>query len=86
MQQQMALLQLMTRSNMDKSSLRSGAQYVNRGGLTFMQSSFLPWLHAAEASMKEFLNQSGYRKYGKDDIFTITKAAVVEDLNLLSKF
>ena len=41
------------------------------GGLTFMQPELLPWLYAVEGSMKMYLNQDGYKKYGKD-IFSVS--------------
>ena len=36
-----------------------------------MHSSLLPWLHAVEASMKVFLKQDGYKKYGRN-IFSVS--------------
>lgn len=67
---ELALLQAIKRPNSENITLPLGAKYIDRGGLTFVDSFFLPWLHAIEASMKTFLNQDGYRKYGKD-IFTV---------------
>ena len=64
-QQELDLLSALKRLNVAKSSLPLGAQYLDRGGLTFMHSSLLPWMRAAEASMKVYLNQDGYKKYGK---------------------
>ena len=63
----------MKQPNASKDTLPSGAQYLDRGGLTFMQPSLLPWLHAVEESMKIYLNQDGYKKYGKD-IFSVSRA------------
>ena len=65
-QQQLELLLALKRPNSAKASLPAGAQYIDRGGLTFMHSCLLLWLNAVEASMKVFLNHSGYTKYGKD--------------------
>ena len=65
-QQQLDLLLLLQRPNSTKDSLPLGAQYLDRGGLTFVQPHLLPWLNAVEASMKLHLCQSGYIKYGKD--------------------
>ena len=64
--QQLDLLLLLQRPNSTKDSLPLGAQYLDRGGLTFVQPHLLPWLNAVEASMKLHLCQSGYTKYGKD--------------------
>lgn len=73
-QHQLDLLNSLKRPNAGKATLPSGAQYLDRGGLTFMQPSLLPWLCAVEKSMKMFLNQEGYKKYGKD-IFSVSLAA-----------
>ena len=70
-QHQLHLLNSLKRPNASKGTLPSGAQYLDRGGLTFMQPSLLPWLHAVEDSMKMYLNQDGYKKYGKD-IFSVS--------------
>ena len=64
--QQLHLLLLLKRPNSTKDSLPLGAQYLDRGGLTFVQPHLLPWLNAVEASMKLHLCQSVYTKYGKD--------------------
>ena len=53
-QQELALLSSIKRPNTDKNTLPLGVQYLDRGGLTFMNSSLLPWLHEIEASMKFF--------------------------------
>ena len=49
-QHQLAILNSLKRPNASKSTLPSGAQYLDRGGLTFMQPELLPWLHAVEGS------------------------------------
>ena len=70
-QHQLDLLNSLKRPNTSKDTLPSGAQYLDHGGLTFMQPSLLPWLHAVVESMKIFLNQDGYKKYSKD-IFSVS--------------
>ena len=65
-QEQLELLSALKRPNTAKISLPVGAQYLDRGGLTFMRSCLLPWLKAVEESVKVFLNHNGYTKYGKD--------------------
>ena len=70
-QQQLDLLSLLKRPSTNKDTLPIGAQYLDRGGLTFIHSLLLPWLQAIETSIKIFLNQDGYKKYGKD-IFTVS--------------
>lgn len=70
-QHQLDLLNSLKRPNNSKDTLPPGAQYLDRGGLTFMQPSLLPWLHVVEESMKVYLNQDGYKRYGKD-IFSVS--------------
>ena len=65
-QQQLDLLLSLKRPTCTKDSLPPGVKYLDRGGLTFVQPCLLPWLNAVEASMKLYLCQSGYTKYGKD--------------------
>ena len=65
-QQQLEILLALKRPNASKVSLPAGAQYLDRGGLTFMHSCLLPWLNKVEASIKVFLNHNGFTKYGKD--------------------
>ena len=64
-QQELDLLLALQCSKTAKSSLPPGVQYLDRGGLTFMHSSLLPWMHAAEQSMKVYLSHDGYKKYGQ---------------------
>ena len=85
LKQQLDLLLALKRPNSDKESLPKGAQYVDRGGLTFVHSWLLPWLNQVEESVKTFLNHTGYAKYGKN-VFKITKDSVVKDSTLLIKF
>ena len=47
-------------------NLPTGAQYMDRGGLTFVHSNLLPWLHAVESSIKQVLNDRSYRRYCKN--------------------
>jgi hypothetical protein len=70
-QSQLDLLLSLKRHKDEKVFLPPGARYLDRGGLTFMHSSLLPWLHAVEASIHAYLNQDGYQKYGKD-IFSVS--------------
>ena len=69
---QLDLLLSLKRHKDDKQFLPPGARYLDRGGLTFMHSSLLPWLQAVEASIHTYLNQDGYKKYGKD-IFSVSR-------------
>ena len=62
---ELQLLTALKRSPESKSSLPAGARYLDRGGLTFVHSSLLPWAQALEASIKQHMNQAGYKKYGK---------------------
>ena len=68
---QLDLLLSLKRHKDDKEFLPPGARYLDRGGLTFTHSSLLPWLYAVEASIHAYLNQEGYKKYGKD-IFSVS--------------
>ena len=70
-QDQLNLLMTLKRHQDEKEFLPPGAKYLDRGGLTFMHSSLLPWLHAVEDSIKVYLNHHGYKKYGKD-IFCVS--------------
>ena len=54
------LLTALKRPQELKINLPTGAQYLDRGGLTFVHSNLLPWLHAVE---KQVLNDRGYRRY-----------------------
>ena len=71
--QELQLLSALKRTQASKCSLPIGAQYLDRGGLTFVHQSLLPWVRALEASMKLFMNQTGYQKYGKNifKVYTI---------------
>ena len=53
-QHELDLLLALKRQQTAKSSLPPGVRYLERGGLTFMHSSLLPWLQAAERSMKVY--------------------------------
>ena len=66
------LLAALKRPKDKKIELPIGAQLIDRGGLTYIHSELLPWVHAVEASMKQFLSESGYRKYGRN-IFKVRK-------------
>lgn len=66
------LLKALRRSKVSKLQLPIGAQFLDRGGLTFVHSSLLSWVHAVEISMKQFLSETGYKKYGKH-IFKVAK-------------
>ena len=43
----------------------SGTQYLDSGGLTFLNAEFLPWMCEVEESIKKKLKQKGYQKYGQ---------------------
>jgi hypothetical protein len=48
-----------------KQFLPSALQYLDRGGLTFMRSPFLPWMQGIEEKMVQHLNVDSYRRYGQ---------------------
>ena len=60
------LLRELRRPQELKQELPVGAQFLDRGGLTFVQPSLLPWIRAVEGSIKQYLNEKSYRKYGKN--------------------
>ncbi len=64
-EEEIELLKALKRTNSSKVTLPVGAQYLDRGGLTFVKSTLLPWLCALEESIKVNLNQKGYQKYGR---------------------
>ena len=69
---ELQLLKALKRSQVSKITIPAGAQYLDRGGLTFMKPEFLPWICEIEESIKNFLNQRGYQKYGKH-IFRVSE-------------
>ena len=90
-------LLLLKRPNSTKDFLPSGVQYLDRGGLTFVQPHLLPWLNAVEASMELLWGiQSIAKMYLRFIVHTchrlfmlilqITKDSVVRDSMLLVKF
>ena len=71
MEDEIKLLTALKRPQELKIELPAGAQYLDRGGLTFVHSNLLPWVHAVEESIKQFLNDKGYKRYGKN-IFKVS--------------
>ena len=84
-QEQLKLLLALKLPNEQKTSLPRGVQYLDRGGLTFIHSSLLSWLQKVEASIKVYLNQDGFAKYG-ENIFEVTKKTVLKDATLELQF
>lgn len=72
-QKDVQLLMTLRRPKESKIELPVGAQFIDRGGLTYLHSNLLPWVRKMEESMKQFLNEGGYRKYGKN-IFKVRTA------------
>ena len=76
-QEQLQLLLALKLGNDEKSTLPVGVQYLDRGGMTFCKPNLLPWLRKVEASVKVYLNQDGYARYG-ENIFEVTKEDYIE--------
>lgn len=71
--EEVQLLKALKRSKAEKLTLPTGAQFLDRGGLTFVKSELLPWLCKIEEAIKKTLNQEGYKKYGRN-IFRVGHA------------
>ena len=84
-QEQLQFLLALKSPNEQKTSLPRGVQYLDRGGLTFIHSSLLSWLQKVEASVKVYLNQDGFAKYG-EKIFEVTKNTILKDATLALQF
>jgi len=65
-EEELQLLKALRRSKASKITLPIGAQFLDRGGLTFIKPEFLQWICEVENSIKKNLNQNGYQKYGKN--------------------
>ena len=76
--EELQLLEVIKRSQSSKSTLPLGVQYLDRGGLTFIHSSLLPWVRAVESSMKQYMTQAGYKRYGKQIFKVIDLLFVLE--------
>ena len=63
--QELQLLIFLSLDKNSKAQLPPALQYLDRGGLTFMQPTFLPWMMAVEAKMVQHLNQKSYKQYGE---------------------
>ena len=53
--------------------------------MTFCKPNLLPWLRKVEASVKVYLNQDGYARYG-ENIFEVTKETILKDATLTLVF
>ena len=84
-QEQLQLLQALKLANDEKTTLPVGVQYLDRGGMTFCKPNLLPWLQKVEASVKVYLNQDGYARYG-EHIFEVTKETILKDATLTLVF
>ena len=73
---ELQLLNTLKRSQASKITLPAGAQYLDRGGLTYIKPEFLEWISEVEESIRKHLNQKGYQKYGKN-IFRVSKITTV---------
>ena len=60
LEDELQLLKALRRPQWSMVTLPRGAQYLDRGGLTFMKAEFLPWMCEVEESIKKILNQKGY--------------------------
>ena len=56
---ELQLLKALKRPQWSKVTLPPGAQYLDRGSLTFMKAEFLSWMCEVEESIKKILNQKG---------------------------
>ena len=83
-QEQLQLLLALKLANDEKTTLPAGVQYLDRGGMTFCKPNLLPWLQKVEASVKVYLNQEGYARYG-EKIFEVTKQTTVEHTKRVEK-
>ena len=63
--QELKLLASLSLDKDDKPQLPLALQYLDRGGLTFMRPTFLPWMMAVEGKMVQHLNQKSYNQYGE---------------------
>ena len=59
------LLKALKLPNNEKIHLPDALQYLDRGGLTFMLDTFLPWMRTLEERMVLNLNSSCYQRYGE---------------------
>ena len=71
LKEHLRLLDAIKLPNDRKIDLPSPVQYLDRGGLTFMQLNLLPWMRAIEARMVLNLNSSSYQRYG-EKLFEVT--------------
>ena len=69
------LLNVLKLPNDDKIHLLAALQYLDRGGLTIMSTSFLPWMPAIEERMVFNLNSSSYERYG-EKLFEVSIAVI----------
>ena len=62
--QQLSSVCMLKLPNDDKHLLPLPAQYLDRGGLTFLRQELWPWMLATEKKMIVHLNQASYRQFG----------------------
>ena len=65
------LLKMLKLPNDQKEHLPESVKHLDRGGLTFMRFTLLPWMIAVEDRMVQHLNHLSYRRYG-DKLFEVS--------------
>ena len=65
MANELNLLEAMKLPSEAKQSLPLALQHLDRGGLTFVRSPFMPWMQGIEEKMVQRLNADSYRRYGQ---------------------
>ena len=63
--QKQQLLQALKLPQNEKSSLPAAVQYLDRGGMTFMQLPFTKWMRSTDEKITTLLNQRSYTVYGE---------------------
>ena len=82
---QLSFVSMLKLPNEDKHLLPLPAQYLDRGGLTFLRQELWPWMLATEKKMIVHLNQASYRQFGSKlfEVFILNRvAAVISHLGL----
>ncbi len=59
------LLEALKLPKQHNKHLPQAVQYLDRGGLTFMKFSLMPWMLAIEERMVQYLNPTVYQRYGQ---------------------
>ena len=74
---QLSFVSMLKLPNEDKHLLPLPAQYLDRGGLTFLRQELRPWMLATEKKMIVHLNQASYRQFGSK-LFEVFSIIIIE--------